>query len=163
MPTVKNVGEPCAGEPHARIDVAAGGNQTSRAHTAARPRRLPPTRPLPQWRDVTFADPDSRTLNIADGVSLEQRAFRGFLMRRGWKVPYLGPFFTTPEATRELTRGGPVAVLYLEPGTDDEGRVTLGHLGFESVQGRKLDARALPQALVSEAARDVLGAVKAGA
>ena len=30
MPAVKNVGEPCAGEPHARIDVAAGGNQTSR-------------------------------------------------------------------------------------------------------------------------------------
>jgi hypothetical protein len=25
MPTVKNVGEPCAGEPHARFEVAAGG------------------------------------------------------------------------------------------------------------------------------------------
>jgi hypothetical protein len=33
MPAVKNVGEPCAGEPHARIEVAAGGNQTSRART----------------------------------------------------------------------------------------------------------------------------------
>jgi len=33
MPAVKNVGEPCAGEPHARFDVAAGGNQTSRAST----------------------------------------------------------------------------------------------------------------------------------
>jgi hypothetical protein len=33
MPAVKNVGEPCAGEPHARFDVAAGGNQTSRANT----------------------------------------------------------------------------------------------------------------------------------
>jgi hypothetical protein len=43
MPTVKNVGEPCAGEPHARFEVAAGGNQTSRAQTAARSRRLPPT------------------------------------------------------------------------------------------------------------------------
>jgi hypothetical protein len=32
MPAVKNVGEPCAGEPHARFDVAAGGNQTSRAN-----------------------------------------------------------------------------------------------------------------------------------
>jgi len=30
---VKNVGEPCAGEPHARFEVAAGGNQTSRAST----------------------------------------------------------------------------------------------------------------------------------
>ena len=27
MPPVKNVGEPCAGEPHARFDAAAGGNQ----------------------------------------------------------------------------------------------------------------------------------------
>jgi len=33
MPAVKNVGEPCAGEPHARFEVAAGGNQTSRAST----------------------------------------------------------------------------------------------------------------------------------
>ena len=33
MPTVKNVGEPCAGEPLARFEVAAGGNQTSRAST----------------------------------------------------------------------------------------------------------------------------------
>ncbi len=36
MPTVKNVGEPCAREPHARFEVAAGGNQTSRASPAAR-------------------------------------------------------------------------------------------------------------------------------
>ena len=27
MPAVKNVGEPCAREPHARFEVAAGGNQ----------------------------------------------------------------------------------------------------------------------------------------
>jgi hypothetical protein len=27
MPAVKGVGEPCAGEPHARIDAAAGGNR----------------------------------------------------------------------------------------------------------------------------------------
>jgi hypothetical protein len=33
MSAVKNVGEPCAGEPHARFEVAAGGNQTSRAST----------------------------------------------------------------------------------------------------------------------------------
>ena len=26
MPTAKNIGEPCAGEPHARFEVAAGGN-----------------------------------------------------------------------------------------------------------------------------------------
>jgi putative transposase len=34
MPTAKNVGEPCAGEPHARIEVAAGGNW----HQSALPR-----------------------------------------------------------------------------------------------------------------------------
>jgi hypothetical protein len=33
MPAVKNVGEPCAGEPHARFEVAAGGNQASPAST----------------------------------------------------------------------------------------------------------------------------------
>ncbi len=42
MPTVKNVGEPCAGEPHARFEVAAGGNRGQPA-TPARPWRLPPT------------------------------------------------------------------------------------------------------------------------
>ena len=35
MPAVKNVGEPCAGEPHARFEVAAGGNQASRLRRAA--------------------------------------------------------------------------------------------------------------------------------
>ncbi len=33
MPAVKNVGEPCAGKSHARFEVAAGGNQASRAST----------------------------------------------------------------------------------------------------------------------------------
>ncbi len=33
MPAVKNVGEPSAGDPHARFEVAAGGNQVSRAST----------------------------------------------------------------------------------------------------------------------------------
>src|SRR5712691_13454513 len=31
MPPVKNVGEPCAGEPHARSEVAAGGNRNQSA------------------------------------------------------------------------------------------------------------------------------------
>ena len=44
-PPVKNVGEPCAGEPHARFDAGAGGNQASRLDRAAR--RLPPTLPRP--------------------------------------------------------------------------------------------------------------------
>ena len=41
MPAVKKVGEPCAGEPHARIEVAAGGNRP--VGNAARRWRLPPT------------------------------------------------------------------------------------------------------------------------
>jgi hypothetical protein len=44
MPAVKNVGEPCAGEPHARFEVAAGGNQTSRASTR-RAVQAPPVDP----------------------------------------------------------------------------------------------------------------------
>ena len=35
MPAVKDVGEPCAGEPHARFEAAAGGNRNQSA-TAAR-------------------------------------------------------------------------------------------------------------------------------
>ena len=42
MPAAKDVGEPCAGEPHARFEVAAGGTRHQSA-TAARRRRLPPT------------------------------------------------------------------------------------------------------------------------
>jgi hypothetical protein len=44
MPAVKNVGEPCAGKPHARIEAAAGGNQASRASTR-RAAQAPPADP----------------------------------------------------------------------------------------------------------------------
>ena len=43
MPAVKNVGEPCAAEPHARFEVAAGGNQASRASMCRAAGRLSPT------------------------------------------------------------------------------------------------------------------------
>jgi hypothetical protein len=45
---VKNVGEPCAGEPHARFDAAAGGTQASRQARAA---PAPPADPTAttQW------------------------------------------------------------------------------------------------------------------
>ncbi len=50
MPTVKNVGEPCAGEPHARFD--GGREETS----DSRPRRATPGASRlpdqPQWRDA---------------------------------------------------------------------------------------------------------------
>src|SRR6266511_3659053 len=49
MPAVKNVGEPCAGEPHARFEVAAGGNLASRHCRAALAPPADPTaiRPRP--------------------------------------------------------------------------------------------------------------------
>jgi hypothetical protein len=39
MPAVNGVGEPCAGEPHARIEVAAGGiwRRVQHAETALAP------------------------------------------------------------------------------------------------------------------------------
>jgi hypothetical protein len=39
MPAVNDVGEPCAGEPHARIEVAAGGiwRRVQHAETALAP------------------------------------------------------------------------------------------------------------------------------
>jgi hypothetical protein len=52
MPAVKNVGEPCAGEPHARFEVAAGGNQASRASTC-------------RTAQAPLADPTNR--HYADG------------------------------------------------------------------------------------------------
>lgn len=42
MPTVKDVGEQCAEEPHARFDGGAGGNQAGRRSRAA---QAPPVYP----------------------------------------------------------------------------------------------------------------------
>jgi hypothetical protein len=55
MPTVKNVGEPCAREPHARFEVAAGGNQASRLRRAAQAPLADPT--LTRHRDEAPAQP----------------------------------------------------------------------------------------------------------
>ncbi len=52
MPAVNGVGEPCAGEPHARIEVAAGGIWRRVQH-AERRWRLPPT--LRVGIDLTLA------------------------------------------------------------------------------------------------------------
>ena len=51
MPAVKNVGEPCAGKSHARFEVAAGGNQASRASTCRAAQA-----PLADPTDVIYAD-----------------------------------------------------------------------------------------------------------
>jgi hypothetical protein len=47
MPAVNGVGEPCAGEPHARIEVAAGGIwcRVQHAETAL----APPADPTAGW------------------------------------------------------------------------------------------------------------------
>ena len=112
-------------------------------------------------REVTAADPDSPTLRIGAGTRVTQRQFRGFLMNRGWHVPYLGSWFDVPEATFELLAGGPLAVLHLAADGDQD-EVIVGELCFRSAHHEDLDARLLPQALVSDAARDVLGAVAIG-
>ena len=45
-PAVKNVGEPCAGEPLARIDAAAGGDQRQSGSHSGAAWALPPILPL---------------------------------------------------------------------------------------------------------------------
>ena len=62
MPAVKNVGEPCAGEPHARIDVAAGGNQASRASTR-RAAQAPPADPTTPWACAWLGDAAAYSLD----------------------------------------------------------------------------------------------------
>jgi hypothetical protein len=94
------------------------------------------------WRDVTLAD--HWALDVGAGAHLNKRAVRGFLMGRGWRVPYLGPFFAIAEATRELSPGGPTAVLQLQDELDERGRVVVVVVGlwFRSVLGEILDAQA---------------------
>lgn len=108
-------------------------------------------------REVTVADPESPTLRVSTGTCVPQRRFRGFLLNRGWHVPYLGPFFDVPEATFEPLPGGPVAVLNLDVDNETD-EIIIGELQFRSIEDKDLDARLLPPPLVSEAGRDVLGA-----
>jgi hypothetical protein len=67
MPTVKNVGEPCAGEPHARFDAAAGGNQTSRLRRAA---QAPPADPTLTVLNDAAAVADVRDLGVEEYLRL---------------------------------------------------------------------------------------------
>src|SRR5688500_18554923 len=60
MPPVKNVGEPCAGEPHARFDAAAGGNQASRQARAAPAPPADPTATLDLRDTRTHAEAAAR-------------------------------------------------------------------------------------------------------
>ena len=94
-------------------------------------------------REVVAVDPESPTVDVGAGTRVTQRAFRGFLTNRGWRVPYLGSWFAVPEGTRELFRGGPTAVLDLAIGDGDDDTVIVGELGFRSTLDEELDARLL--------------------
>jgi hypothetical protein len=76
----------------------------------------------------------------------------------------MGPWFFIGEATREVAQGETIAVLDLdldsEAGMIPEA-VVVADLRFRSLSESELDARRLPPRVVSEAARDVLGAVAA--
>jgi hypothetical protein len=102
-------------------------------------------------------------LSFAGGERLKQRPVRGFLRSRGWEIPYMGPWFFIGEATREFGGHGCVAVLEvdLDWSCPEVDVVSVGALRFRSAAGTELDARRVPPAIVSEAARDVLGAVAA--
>src|SRR6266542_2914348 len=65
MPAVKNVGEPCAGEPHARFEVAAGGNLASRHCRAA---LAPPADPTSNFRAGASIWPGSAPTPMAPGL-----------------------------------------------------------------------------------------------
>ncbi|MCA1700223.1 MAG: hypothetical protein LC790_15495, partial [Actinobacteria bacterium] len=80
---MKNVGEPCAGEPHARFDAAAGGDQhQSGQHALRGARRLPPTLPRHRPNEVSaFIDehrarfgvePICRTLDVSVSAYYER-------------------------------------------------------------------------------------------
>jgi hypothetical protein len=64
MPTVKNVGEPCAGEPHARIEVAAGGNRASRHCRTA---LAPSADPTSSWAAAAYISAAARRTRAAAG------------------------------------------------------------------------------------------------
>jgi len=101
MPSVKNVGEPCAGEPHARFDAAAGGNQhQSGQHGPRGARRLPPTLPRRRPNEVSRyidehhgrfgVEPICRTLGASASPSYQrasgQRSERPRQVHRGMTV-----------------------------------------------------------------------------
>lgn len=115
-------------------------------------------------RDVTLADPSSARLSFAAGERVGHRAFRGFLRNRGWAVPYMGHWFFIGEATREVVRGEPVAVLELDldwEAAEPADTVVVGDLWFRSESDPQLDVRCSGARVVCEAARDVLGAIAA--
>jgi hypothetical protein len=123
------------------------------------------TQPIEQAkREVTLADPSRARLLFAVGERVEQRAFRGFLRNRGWDVPYMGHWFFIGEAAREVVRGEPIAVLTVDldwEAAEPADIVVVGDLWFRLESGSGVDACWAGPRVVSEAARDVLGAIAA--
>jgi hypothetical protein len=74
MPAVKNVGEPCTGEPQARIDAAAGGNQASRLRRAAQAPPANPTARHSAWEELQQRPPTSMGCSIRDGAVVSPAA-----------------------------------------------------------------------------------------
>src|SRR5215218_2657646 len=68
MPTVKNVGEPCAGEPHARFDVG-GGRKPDQSATPRGPgaSRRPYRDPLAWWNYSFAPSPVAPAITRAAG------------------------------------------------------------------------------------------------
>src|SRR6266536_711476 len=73
MPAVKNVGEPCAGEPHARFEVAAGGNLASRHCRAA---LAPPADPTSSCHGAASISPASPPLPTGPGSCSRRATWR---------------------------------------------------------------------------------------
>lgn len=121
------------------------------------------TQPIEQAkREVTLADPSRALLLFAVGERVEQRAFRGFLRNRGWDVPYMGRWFFIGEATREVVRGEPIAVLAVDldwEAAQPADMVVVGDFWFRLESGSGVDACRAGPRVVSEAGRDVLGAI----
>jgi hypothetical protein len=91
MPPAKNVGEPCAGEPHARFDAAAGGNQASRRRRAA---SAPPADPT-----ATRCAQDARAIRRA-GLGVADGAAGSRLYESPQRGGPFGPNSTTPPRAR---------------------------------------------------------------
>lgn len=115
--------------------------------------------PRPRERSCS-PTPIRRVSPLSPGRAYPRRHSGGFLRTRGWDIPYMGRWHFIPEATLEITRHGPIAVLEVDLEAEPpDAIVAIGGLSFRSVLGTDLDARALPPSVVSESARDVLGAV----
>src|ERR1700733_13385582 len=81
MPTVKNVGEPCAGEPHARFD---GGREETRPVDSTRAAEAPPVYPTTPNSDGGTAPEPSACSLAASAASLVLRHIDGRVPCRAW-------------------------------------------------------------------------------